>query len=335
VSSSRPLLSACIIARDEAALLPRCIASLEGLCDEIRVLDTGSRDATITVAQSLGALVDGDTSCNGADGVIADFSRARNACLGLARGTWILQIDADEILYAGHGALREAMRRDDADVLGITLRNGATAWVGTRFFRASAARGYLGRVHERLDFQGRYAAARDVVIQNLPDKTGKESSSARNLRLLRIGLEENSADSRAWFYLGNEHRRVQAFEAAIEAYRNCIQVARPGAASAFHARYYLAVCQFLSDRYHEALHAVDAAIAMDARYAEGHCLRGDIHLMLNEHEAAAADYERALRCGAPPADALFAVDPQCYGSYPTIRLQRLTSSQPMQGAETP
>ncbi|WP_333678555.1 glycosyltransferase [Dyella sp.] len=335
MNRAKPLLSACIIARDEAATLPRCIASLQGLCDEIRVLDTGSRDATIDVAQSLGALVETDTSCNGDDGLIVDFAQARNTCLRLARGSWILQIDADEVLRSGHRALCEVMRRDDADVLGITLSNESTAWVGTRFFRASAARGYIGRVHERLDFQGRYVAARDIVIENHPDKTGKESSPARNLRLLRMGLEENPRDSRSWFYLGNEHRRVHAFDAAIEAYRTCIQVARPGAASAFHSRYYLAVCQFLSDRYHEALQAVDAAIATDSRYAEGHCLRGDIHLMLDDEQAATADYELALRCGAPPADALFAVDPQCYGSYPATRLQRLAAAQPIQGAKTP
>lgn len=333
MSAAVPVVSACIIARDEAAALPRCIASLQSLCDEICVLDTGSRDATIEVAQSLGALVGSDTSCNGDDGLIVDFARARTACLRMARGIWILQIDADEVLRSGHDALRDAMWRDDADVLGITLRNGDTAWVGTRFFRAVAARGYIGRVHERLDFKGRYASAREVVIENLPDKTGKESSPARNLRLLRMGLEENPADSRSWFYLGNEHRRVHAFDEAIEAYRTCIQVARPGAASAFHARYYLAVCQFLRDHYREALDAVDAAIATDPRYAEGHCLRGDIHFMLNDARAAAADYERALRCGEPPADALFAVDPQCYGSYPATRLKRLAESSSLQGID--
>lgn len=56
--------------------------------------------------------------------------------------------------------------------------------------------------------------------------------------------------------------------------------------------------------------------------------------MLDHRKAAAADYERALRCGAPPADALFAVDPQCYGSYPTTRLQRLAQSNPTQGIQT-
>jgi glycosyltransferase involved in cell wall biosynthesis len=333
MSAARPLLSACIIARDEAALLPRCIASLQDICDEICVLDTGSRDATMAVAKSLGAYVDSDTSCNAADGFIADFSQARNVCLRMARGAWILQIDADEVLQAGHHALRETMRCDDADVLGITLRNAGRAWVGTRFFRADAVRGYLGRVHERLDYQGRYMAASGIVIENLPEKTHKESSSSRNLRLLRIAVQETPGDSRAWFYLGNEERQVGALDAAIEAYHRCIK-GNGHPISAFHARYYLAVSQFLSERYRDALGTVDNAIATDSRYAEGHCLRGDIHLMLDDSVAAVADYERALRCGAPPVDAVFAVDAQCYDAYPASRLQRLAATHLMQGTDT-
>ncbi|WP_213947476.1 tetratricopeptide repeat protein [Luteibacter sp. dw_328] len=333
MSEVRPLISACIIVRDEAALLPRCIASLGDLCDEIRVLDTGSRDATVMVARALGAHVDIDSSCNDADGLIADFSRARNICLGLARGRWILQIDADEILQAGHAALRDVVQTDATDVLGITLRSGGRAWVGTRFFRADAARGYEGRIHERLDYQGRYQAMPEVAIENHPDKAGKEPSSTRNLRLSRLAVRESPDDSRAWYYLGQEERRIGAFDAATEAYRRCIDGGRHPI-SAFHSRYYLAVCQFLSERYTDALIALDDAIATDRRYAEGHCLRGDINVLLGDTGSAVADFERALACGAPPADAVFAVDAACYDTYPTSCLERLATERSMTGNAT-
>ncbi|HQF53554.1 MAG TPA: glycosyltransferase family 2 protein [Fibrobacteria bacterium] len=82
-------LTACLIARDEENALPRCLASLGGIVDEICLLDTGSRDRTVEIARGHGAVV-------GFRAWDQDFSAARNACLELATGDWILQIDADE-----------------------------------------------------------------------------------------------------------------------------------------------------------------------------------------------------------------------------------------------
>jgi glycosyltransferase involved in cell wall biosynthesis len=332
VSAARPRISACIIARDEAAALPRCIASLGTLCDEVCVLDTGSRDETVAVAAALGAVIHTDTGCNGADGLILDFSQARNESLRLASGAWILQIDADEVLLAGHDALRETVSRDDLDVLGITLRNGRASWMGTRFFRAAAVRGYVGRVHERLDHHGRFAAARDVVIENRPDKAGKEESSPRNLRLLRLEVAENPQDSRAWYYLGNEERKAGDYGAAIAAYRRSMAGGNHPF-SRFHAPYYLAISCYLDRRYAEALAAVEQAIAIDPRYAEGHCLRGDVRRALGDPAAAVLDYQQALRTGGPPADAVFAVNLAAYHEYPARRLAELNAGglQPLEG----
>ncbi len=52
-----PTLSACILARDVARVLPACLQSLEGAVDEIVVVDTGSRDETPSVARASGARV--------------------------------------------------------------------------------------------------------------------------------------------------------------------------------------------------------------------------------------------------------------------------------------
>jgi glycosyltransferase involved in cell wall biosynthesis len=45
VSAGRETLSACIIARDEESRLPDCLAGVAS-CDELVVVDGGSRDAT-------------------------------------------------------------------------------------------------------------------------------------------------------------------------------------------------------------------------------------------------------------------------------------------------
>lgn len=318
-------ISACIIARDESAVLSRCFESLRGICSEICLLDTGSRDDTVTIARSLGAIATVDTSCNGSNGSIENFSQARNIALELVRTEWVLQIDADEVLLSGHDALSAAAGRNDVDVLGISVRSGDVSWMGTRFFRRNAVRGYAGRVHERLDHSARFAAAREIVIENRPDKRGKESSSSRNLRLLRLEVSENPNDGRAWYYLGQEERRAGDSGAAILAYARSIE-AGGHVFSRFSAPYHMAVCCFLDGRFADAMAAIEQAIIADPRFAEGHCLRGDLRLLIGDHDGAVSDYRRALSCGEAPHDAVFAVDPECYREYPRKRLYELENA---------
>lgn len=91
-SVENPLLAASLIVRDEEALLPDCLASLDGLVDRIVVCDTGSSDRTMEIASEHGALVIQRPWTD-------DFSEARNAALAECRDAeFVLWIDADERL---------------------------------------------------------------------------------------------------------------------------------------------------------------------------------------------------------------------------------------------
>ena len=97
-----PLLTLVMIVRDEAVALPGFLAHHAGLCDEIVVVDTGSRDGTAALATAGGARV---VRHDWAD----DFSAARNAGIAAAAGERLLLLDADERVDVGDfGALREA-----------------------------------------------------------------------------------------------------------------------------------------------------------------------------------------------------------------------------------
>lgn len=82
-------LSACVIACDEEARLSDCLASLT-CCDEIVVVDGGSRDRTREIARAAGARV--------VESPWRGFAAQRNVALDHARGEWVLEIDADERL---------------------------------------------------------------------------------------------------------------------------------------------------------------------------------------------------------------------------------------------
>jgi len=80
-----------MIVKDEAANLPSCLTSVRELVDEIVILDTGSTDETVAIAQSFGAQVYQTTWGN-------DFAAARNQALKYVHGDWVLVLDADEVL---------------------------------------------------------------------------------------------------------------------------------------------------------------------------------------------------------------------------------------------
>ena len=97
-------LSLCMIVRNEEQRLGRCLESVQGLVDEIIVVDTGSEDHTVQVAEGFGAEVHHFKW-------VDNFAAARNESLRYATGDWVLWLDADDVLPAEeHGKIRRAMR---------------------------------------------------------------------------------------------------------------------------------------------------------------------------------------------------------------------------------
>ena len=81
-------LSATIITLNEDKDLPRALKSVKNLADEVIVVDSGSSDGTVEVAERLGAKV--------YDRRFDNFANQKNFAVSKAQGEWILSLDADE-----------------------------------------------------------------------------------------------------------------------------------------------------------------------------------------------------------------------------------------------
>lgn len=112
----KPFITLCMIVRDEARVLDRCLKSVSGWVDEIIVVDTGSTDDTKRIAEAYGAHIFDFNWTN-------DFASARNYSISKATGQWILYLDADEYVVSTLVApLNEFLRQSDgAKPLGIVL----------------------------------------------------------------------------------------------------------------------------------------------------------------------------------------------------------------------
>lgn len=114
---ARATLTACIIACDEAERLPSCLDSV-AFCDEVVVVDSGSRDATVAIARAAGATV--------VEQPWRGFAAQRNVALDHAHGEWVLEIDADERVSPSLREEVEAFLREppaDVHLCGLPLRD--------------------------------------------------------------------------------------------------------------------------------------------------------------------------------------------------------------------
>jgi glycosyltransferase involved in cell wall biosynthesis len=213
VPATGQTVSLCMIVKDEEAMLPRCLAAIAEHVDELIVVDTGSTDRTVEIAESFGARVlhhewDGD------------FAAARNVSLDAATSDWLMYLDADEVLVEGDGPrLRELLGRTWREGFWLTETNhvgeledgAAVAHNALRLFRNRPEYRFEGRVHEqfahrlpsmperlepspvRIDHYGYLGTVRD-----------SKEKSRRNLELLERQIAEGVDTPFLHFNLGSE-----------------------------------------------------------------------------------------------------------------------------------
>lgn len=211
------MLTLCVITKDEESFLPGLLASVQGVVDRIVLVDTGSQDQTLAIAQAAGAIL-----CHHAWN--KDFAAARNAALGHIQEGWILQLDADERLSPQAGALLRARLQDDnfdaallplynaeslTDTFETILRT--TPILLPRLFRWSADFCWEGAIHEQpyawLTAPKRRLIKLDAPILHygyVPELLKQRHKSHRNIDALRQRLQQSPDDVSAYTYLAFE-----------------------------------------------------------------------------------------------------------------------------------
>lgn len=182
-------IHAIILTLDEEQHIARCIESLRGQCASITVVDSGSRDSTVTIAQRLGAEVVSNPWVNYATQMNFGIDR-----LAGRRG-WLLRIDADEIVDPdSRQTLLEASVRTPEDVdgllvqrrihfLGRRIRHGAIepSWQ-LRLWRNGSGRCEQRWMDEHIQVAGRVAQSgvvlSDINLNSLTWWTTKHNSYA-------------------------------------------------------------------------------------------------------------------------------------------------------------
>ncbi|OWQ91292.1 hypothetical protein CDN99_08935 [Roseateles aquatilis] len=206
-----------VIARDEAATLPRLLSSVRPHVDDMLVLDTGSTDETVRLAQQAGARV-------AFFPWIDDFAAARNAALDAAGADWHLVLDADEwLIGAGGGVALDALRHTAPDFVGtIALDDrfdGGTARSRLSRVLPGPVR-YAGRIHEQ-PVHRLPVRPLDIHVAHdgyLPERL--QVKQGRNEQLLRAALMDEPGNAYLWYQLGKDLSVYERFAEAEAAFAN-------------------------------------------------------------------------------------------------------------------
>lgn len=205
MSKQRPLLSICMIFRDDIRSIECCLKALEPLrkaipC-ELVMADTGSEDGSRQVAEQYAdVLFDFEW--------INDFSAARNAVLDRSTGKWQFILDTDEYIDENVNELKyfltHAEKSENAAMVVIRnyddydLSGNYTDFMGLRLLRASEKIRYHGRIHEsfsRYDSMLRGPSLPHVILHHdgyvgLYDERGAKKRE-RNLTMIREKMRED------------------------------------------------------------------------------------------------------------------------------------------------
>ena len=221
-------LTLVVIARNEARCISRCLDSFAGHVDHMLVLDTGSTDDTVALAQAAGAEVQHFTWCD-------DFAAARNAALQAAGARWHLVVDADEWLESGAQALADWRLRKPQHCGVVTIRSTVESTDGNGVVSASLLRllpgtvRYQGRIHEQPDTRLPAGATGLTLMHDGYAAAQIKTKHKRNERLLRLALVEHPEDPYLLFQLGVDQALGGAHTEAAAAYAQALQRVAPKA----------------------------------------------------------------------------------------------------------
>src|SRR4051812_25279530 len=218
--------SLCMIVKDEEEMLPRMLEAIKPAVDEIIVVDTGSTDRTVEIAESFGAKVLHHEWTG-------DFAAARNVSIDAATGDWIIWLDADEVLVADDAeklreltgqVWREAFYLVEKNFTGDVEDGTAVTHNALRVFRNRPEYRFKGRLHEQFahnlpGYLGERVAHTQVRVEHygyLGVVRDKKDKARRNLELLEMQSAEGVDTAYHKFNLGSEYLALGEWDRAAD-----------------------------------------------------------------------------------------------------------------------
>ena len=316
--------SLAMIARNNEDVIGQTLESVKEFIDEIIVVDTGSTDNTISVAESYGAKIYEFEW-------IDDFAAARNYSFSKATGDWIMWLDTGDIIpdesVQAWKTLKASVTmndpKSDAEMIACLINRAIdtegvvqSSFITIRLLKRSANPIWEGAVHECPTTDNDKVYGADGCVVNDPIAFGTKSTD-RNLRILERLMSEGDDSHRTRYYHGIELMAIGRLEEAVEAFDYYL------AMGDFSWQYYNALCQQAKcltalKNISRTAETLLQAIYFDPTRAEAFVMLGDTLYVQGEWKRALPFYQ-ATTVLEIPKDGSF-TETACYTHLPWERI---------------
>ena len=228
-------ISQCMIVKNEEQNIRQALSWGKGVVYEQIVVDTGSTDNTVQIAEEMGAKVFHFEWCD-------DFSAAKNYAIEQASGDWIAFLDADEYFSErdAHRIPGMLKKIENLSLKGGRIHMLRSAWLHLddagkvfsagqqdRIFRNIKGLRYKNRVHEVLTFSNgqlpRYSLTDLAIMHTGYMKSLGAEKGNRNIPLLKKSVEEDPENYDLWSYLGESYAGSGQAVEAIESMEHVVE----------------------------------------------------------------------------------------------------------------
>jgi len=302
-------ISSCLIAKNEAENISRCLESVKSISDEIIVVDTGSTDSTVEIARSFNARVysyDWDNN----------FSNAKNYALDKATGDWIIFLDADEYLDVHTPknlirVLKYVHNQKNYDAVIFKMYN-TEGHNGTLISVNPIVRAFRG--HNRIRFSGDIhepPVNKDNTLNaaNITDcplviyHTGYASAvlpekSKRNLEILKSEIKNNNITNLTYYYMSSIQNNLGNYEESIKYALLALKEPTFEKTIMAHQPYIFIIDNMVKAQYtsDEIEKYIEEAISRFPTHPEIWYMIGNARKAQGDYPAAIESYRKALEC---------------------------------------
>lgn len=312
-------LSICMIVKNEADVLSRCLDCLTGIADELVIVDTGSTDATKEIARKYTRNVYDFPWRD-------DFAAARNFSFSKATMDYTMWLDADDVIDGADQKLLRQLKEDLSPTVDMVFLRYDVAfdeedrptlsYYRERIIRTALDGPWVGEVHEVIPQRGK-VECRNIRIRH---KKLHAAEQGRNLRIYeKMIAEGKTLDPRQKYYYARELMYNKKYREAAERFQAFLDEGQGWVENNIGACKDLALCQSALGDGAAALRSLLRSLTYDAPRAELCCELGNHFFALAQYETAVFWYETAASRTPDEENGGFCL-PDCYGYIPYMQL---------------
>jgi glycosyltransferase involved in cell wall biosynthesis len=308
-------VSLCMIVKNEEDNLGRCLTSIKDIVDEMIIVDTGSTDETVAIAESFGAKVYHFPWTN-------SFSEARNESLKHATKEWILIMDADdEFCKEDKERLQQLIQNGSEDnnlyffetlnyCGGFPDSNNISVNLNPRLFKNNYGFYYEGEVHNQLVNYKNNRKDINLPIRiyhygYLDNNIKVKNKRERNISLLKEQLKNEPNNKYACFNLANEYFALEDIQKALDFYYKSYEEFSPNIGYGFILMIRIVIANYYLGLYDKALEFADIGLKYYPGFTDLYFFKAIIYKVMARPTLAIKSFEKCIEMGESPAEFKF------------------------------